>query len=442
MLFPETLRFRFQLGGRAYLLTHRLGLVQGKLVPFADAQHAGTFLRPLLQDEAALDRLRRQLGTDAGGGKELEDQELLELVATGLARLKLSLWRVEHTLSPKGQKVLNRFHQKLEQKMQLQVRDLVNPDVETIEGQPYLKKISPETVLDALKDMFMDLPLGDSSIGRELIEVLAATPLGRGRDLSTLSPRELSGQLGDQAQDWIREKVQNLREDKPALFWSLAAGALVAAGALTYAQGTDLLKKVGVKPEIKHEFFDGAVTTKGSLEFGPELSDPKAKVDVRGRTPLAGGTLEAGGGTTLSGKDFGHLRPEEYHADALYRRGATTVRGSANFDGDGDLQRMGVSGSHTWKDVGSLNSLTATGGYERNFVTGSERITGGVKGVADAYNFSVRGAHDLSTGGSSIIGDFGRNIGDSGRVSAFVEQQFGGPSGSSTAAGILFSIRF
>jgi hypothetical protein len=289
--------------------------------------------------------------------------------------------------------------------------------------------------------MFMDLPLGDSSIGRELIDVLGSTSVGQGRDLANLSPKELVGQVGDQAQEWLKDKLERTREDHPALFWGMAAGALVAAGALTYSQGTDLLGKVGVKPEIKHSFFDGALTTKGSLTFGPELSDPELKADVRGKKRLAGGTLEGGGGGTFAGEDFGHLKPTEFHADAMYRRGTSTVRGAANFDGDGDIQRFKASGSHTWKNVGSLNSLTATGGYDRNFVTGSERITGGLSGAADTYNFSVRGAHDLSNGASSVVGDFGKTF-DRGRVSAFVEQSFGGPNGSSTAAGILFSISF
>lgn len=442
MMFPETLRFRFSLSGRDYLLTHRIAFVRGTRVGFADAQQAATMLRPLATDEAALDRLRRQLGQEATGGRELETADLLELVAGGLARGKISLWSVDATLSPKAQKVLDKFHQRLGKEMQVTARDLVNPNVETLEGQPYLKKIPPERVLDALQEMFMDLPLGDSSLGRELIDVLSATPAGRGRDLANLSPRELAGQVGDQAKDWFKDKLERTREDHPALFWGLAAGALVAAGALTYSEGTDLLGKVGVKPEIKHSFFDGALTTGGSLTFGPELSDPELKVDARGKTELAGGTLEGGGGATFAGEDFGHLRPTEYHADALYRRGTTSVKGAASFDGEGDIQRLTAGASHTWKDVGSLDRLTATGGYDKNFVTGSERITGGLTGVADTYNFSVRGAHDLSTGASSVIGDFGKDFDNGGRVSAFVEQQFGGPSGSSTAAGILFSISF
>ncbi|MBW2524306.1 MAG: hypothetical protein JRI23_09035 [Deltaproteobacteria bacterium] len=441
MIFPETLRFRFQLGGRDHLLAHRIAFVRGKRVGVADEQQAATLLRPLSQDPAALDRLRRQLGHEATGGRELEDAELIALVATGLARGKVSLWALDATLSPKAQKVLDRFQQQMQKEMQMTARDLVNPNVETIEGQPYLKKIPPERVLDALQDMFMDLPLGDSSIGRELIDVLGATSVGRGRDLANLSPRELAGQVGDQAKDWIKDKIERTREDHPALFWGMASAALVAAGALTYSEGTDLLGKVGVKPEIKHSFFDGALTTGGSLTFGPELSDPELKADVRGKTKLAGGTLEGGGGATFAGEDFGHLEPTEYHADAMYRRGTTSVRGAAQFDGDGDIQRFTASGSHTWKNVGDLNTLTATGGYDKNFVTGSERITGGLRGAADTYNFSVRGAHDLSTGASSVIGDFGKDF-EHGRVSAFVEQSFGGPNGSSTAAGILFSISF
>lgn len=441
MLFPETLRFRFNLGGRDYVLSHRIAFVRGSRLHFVDADQARVRLRTLGQDEAALVRLRRQLGQEATGGRELEWDELLDLLANGLAEGRVALWSVDATLSPKAQQVLDDFQTRIQNEMQMSARDLVNPNVETIEGQPYLKQIPPERVLDALQEMFMDLPLGDSSIGRELIDVLGSTAVGRGRDLANLSPRELAGQVGDEAQDWLKDKLERTRADHPALFWSMAAGALVAAGALTYAQGTDLLGKAGVKPEIEHSFFDGAVTTRGSLTFGPELSDPEAKADVRGRTDLAGGRLEAGAGATFAGEDFGDLHPTEYHADALYRRGGTTLRSAANFDGDGDLQRLRASGSHTWKDVGSLNSLTASGGYDHNFVTGSERITGGLRGAADTYDFTVRGAHDLSTGASSVAGDFGKTF-DRGRVSAFVEQQFGGPNGSSTAAGILFSISF
>ena len=261
----------------------------------------------------------------------------------------------------------------------------------------------------------------------------------RCRDLASLSPRELGDQLKERAQEWLEAKVEETKKEHPVLFWSTAVAALVGAGALTYAKGTELMKQLGVDPEVDHDFFGGKLSAKGSVSFGPKLKDPEVSYDLR--TRLADGKVELGGGSTFAGDDFGHLSPTEHHLDATLRHGESTLRGSVGLDGDGDVQRYGVDGSHTFTEVGSLDRLTLTGGYERDLVTDSERITGGVKGVAKTWDFSVRGAHDLSSGGSSVIGDFGKQIGP-GRLSGFVEQQFGGPNGSDTRAGILFSVRF
>ena len=254
-----------------------------------------------------------------------------------------------------------------------------------------------------------------------------------------MSPNELKDELGDQAKDWIKTKIDKTREEHPALFWSTATAALVGAGALTYAKGTEILEKAGVKPELKKNFFDGKLRTKTGVEFGPKLSDPRIRLDAS--TRFAGGKIEVGGGTTLAGEDFGSLKPSEFHLNGTLRHGNTTLNGSVDLDGGGSIDRFGVNGSHTWTDVGSLDKLTLAGGYDRNLVTGSEEITGGLRGVARTYDFNVRGSHELSNGSSSVMADVGMDVGG-GRLSAFADHSWGGPRGSDTKAGVMFTIRF
>jgi len=437
---PGNAPFKFQLRGYNYALTDRLQLMVGDRMAFVDVTQANLLLQQLLHDPPTLERLRRALAEEIPAEAVLNDHAFLERVATQLVQRTLVLWRLEPVRSERLDKLLRRFHQRIESGMQMSARDLMNPNVETIEGHPFLKKIPPEKILDELKELFLDMPLGETPLGRQLCEWLGNTPLGAGRDLASLSPRELGDQLKEQAEAWLKDKLEETKRDHPAIFWSSAVAALIAAGALTYSQGTELLEQFGIKPEYEHDFFGGKLSVKGQARFGPELSDPELKVDVR--TRLADGRLELGGGSTFAGKDFGHLRPTEHHLDARWRQGRSTLGGSVNLDGDGDLQRYGVDGSHTFQNVGPMDRLSVMGGYERNLVTDSERITGGVKGVAETWDFSVRGAHDLRSGGSSVIGDFGKRIGDSGRLSGFVEQTFGGPTGSDTRAGVMFSISF
>ncbi|MBW2453949.1 MAG: hypothetical protein JRI68_05550 [Deltaproteobacteria bacterium] len=436
---PGNAPFKFQLRGYNYALSDRLQLMVGERMVFIDVDQATLLLQDLLLDPPTVERLRRALAEEIPAEAVLNDHAFLERVATQLMQRTMVLWKLEPVRSERLDKLLRRFHQRIESGMQVSARDLLNPNLDTIEGHPFLKKIPPEKVLDALKELFMDMPLGDTALGRQLCDWLADTPAGRGRDLASLSPRELGDQLADQAKEWLETKLEETKQDHPVLFWSSAVAALIAAGALTYAQGTEMLEQFGIKPEYEQDLFGGKLIAKGGVSFGPQLQDPEVKLDLR--TRLADGKVELGGGSTFAGEDFGHLRPTEHHFDAKLRHGASTLRGSANLAGDGDLQRYGVDGSHTFKQVGPLDRLSVMGGYERNLVTDSERITGGVKGVAKTWDFSVRGAHDLQSGGSSVIGDFGKQVGP-GRLSGFVEQQFGGPSGSDTRAGILFSISF
>ncbi len=439
MPLPGNAPFKFQLRGYNHALTDRLQLMVGTRMVFIDLPQATMLLQQLLLDPPTVERLRRAMVTEVPAVSVLNDHAFLDEIGQQLVRGSLVLWRLDPIRSERLDKLLKRFHQRIEAGMQVSARDMMNPNLDTIEGHPFLKKIPPEQLLGALKDLFMDMPLGESSLGRELCDLLSDLPGSRGRDLASLSPRELGDQLKDRAQEWLETKLDETKKEHPAVFWSMAVAALVGAGALTYAKGTELMKQLGIKPEYGHDFFGGKLSARGAVNFGPELKDPEVSYDLR--TRLADGKVELGGGSTFAGEDFGHLRATEHHLDAKLRHGTSTLRGSANLDGDGDLQRYGVDGSHTFKEVGSLDRLTLTGGYERNLVTDSERITGGVKGVAKTWDFSVRGAHDLSSGGSSVIGDFGKQVGP-GRLSGFVEQQFGGPNGSDTRAGILFSIRF
>ena len=440
MGFTGNTPFRFQLAGRDYALTDRLYSAQGTKLSFHDALGVEQFFHQLLPDAAAVDRLRRWVATDPGRSQDLDDHRLVDDVAHQVASGALTVWRLGSASSEKAAKVMERFHERIEREMSMSAPDLLDPGIQSVEGHPALKQIPPEKMKDALVELFIDMPLGESDVGRELCEVLADTPLGRGRDLAALSPRELGAELQKEAKDWLKGKVDSLRKEQPALFWSLAAAAFVGAGALVYTQGTGVAAKLGVKPEAEQSLLDGKLKLREGVGFGPELSDPKLRLDATGR--LANGQVELGAGTTLAGKDVGHIKPEEVHASATLRRDGTTASGTIGLGGDGTVQRYGVSASHTWTNVGPVDQLTASSAYQRDLVTNSETLTGGIVGKSGTLDFSLSGQHDFVSGSSKLVGDVGKKIGDSGRLSAFVEQEIGGPKGSDTRAGVLFSIRF
>lgn len=429
---------RFTVAGREYVLTDRLHSAQGTAVVFHDALQAELFFHQVLDDAASLERLRKWVGTDPGRCQDLDAHRLVDDVAQAVSTGTLTLTRLSPDTSAKGQKVLERFHERIERSMTMTARDLLNPNVQPIEGHPGLKQIPPEQLKDALVDMFLDLPLGDSDLGREFAEVLQSTAVGSGRDLMSLSPRELGSQVANDAKEWAKDRVDRLRKEHPAVFWSLATAAFVGAGALVYSQGTGIAAKVGFKPEFEQKLADGKVVLKEKVELGPKLTDPKLSLDAT--TKLADGHLDLSAGATAGGSDFGHLKMQEYRGSATLREGGTSLTGSGTLDGEGQLQRYGVSASHTWSNAAG-DRLTATGSYQRDLVTNSELLTGGISGKSGAWDYSVTGSHDFVNDATKVTGDIGRKVGDSGRLSGFVEQTWG-PSGNDTRAGIMFTLSF
>jgi hypothetical protein len=83
-----------------------------------------------------------------------------------------------------------------------------------------------------------------------------------------------------------------------------AAGAL----AIGYAQGTDALRDLGIRPELSTRVFDGARLRLG-LDAGPRFSNPALHVGLSGQTQLDNGTVLRGAlQTRLSGSGVGETR--------------------------------------------------------------------------------------------------------------------------------------
>lgn len=408
----------FTKAGRRYkLLVRPRRPLGGAEVGFSDRSAALSFLRGCAAARVFRDCLARLDPTVGQKVGKLTDQQLLEEIATALINgtmvlvelgppgagaqvaqhplnpvnqlLNLSLPQLgrqaglipdvsldELGLSEKGQQVSRKYLSRLEQMTQVRVRDLFDPKLETVEGFPFLKKIDQDQALGWAKDYMLDLPLGDTGIGRSLGGAFGLDDAQLG-----LSPKELGQELGDEVKGW----VDDLRDDHPALFYGGATLAAVGAGALTYSQGSKYLELVGAN-KYSQELFGDRVKLDGKFSFGPEFSDLSGSLTAREKL---------GKGLSLWQK----------------------VEGGGESFGDLDLTKFGAGA-----DYDITKGLSMGAGYEKDRVTGSELIKSYLGGKSGSTTYRLESQHGL--GGDRGAGGLGGLGGGDHRVSGYVGKQF------------------
>lgn len=238
---------------------------------------------------------------------------------------------------------------------------------------------------DAARDLLMNLPIGQlapeaqSSLGSLLADQLPA-----GTDLRSLTLNDLR----DAGRDAAKALLHDLKDEHPSTFYGLAAGALALVGVVGATQGSDGLRKLGIRPQVQTKLFGDAVRLKVEAQFGPGFSNPGATVGLSGKVG-ASGTLSAD--ATVDGSGF--VRGGVEYA---LRRDDLSLSANARFDASG-VTSVGVNGS--WQP---RPDLTLSGSATHDFVADRTQVGADVSWkVRQNVDLALSASHD-SRGDSRV----------------------------------------
>ncbi len=232
----------------------------------------------------------------------------------------------------------------------------------TLEGMP-LSATQQTQLKNAAVDLLQDLPVG--FLAPEFMAKVQSK-LNRAhlttRDLPTTKLRDLGSIGGDIAQSLI----DGLKKKSPATFYSLAASAAVAAGYVAYSQGSDALKKLGVKPEFSQSLFNHHLNAKVSAEWQAKFRDFKAQGSLDATLPTKNaGTFSAGlsvdSKAGFTGANLGYT----------YRREHWSLSARTNFNDKGFASSR-VDGEFHQGPVSATSSLSFV---QTGFDAASARVT-------------------------------------------------------------------
>jgi hypothetical protein len=204
-------------------------------------------------------------------------------------------------------------------------------------------------VKKALTNLLREMPIG--ALAPEMTDALGELMRGRGMSTAGLESKRLRD-LGDIGGDAVKQMVENLKDEKPAVFYGLAAGLATAVGAVAYTQGTDA---IGIKPEFKTKFFNDQFIAKVRAEWGPKFADPKITTRLEhhgtlniGDTPFS---TTLGVGVVAQGKTFKDLEATGLELSGsmygvLNNGGQLAISGHAIGSAGNGLEQVTLSGAY------------------------------------------------------------------------------------------------
>ncbi len=218
----------------------------------------------------------------------------------------------------------------------------------------------------ALTGLVSELPVG--ALSPRLTELLSETMREHGVSATGLEAKRLRD-LGKPGGELIKAMVEELRNERPAVFYGMAVGLAGAVGVVGYTQGTDALASLGLRPELKTTFFNDHLVAKVRAEWGERFSDPKltTRLEHHGTITMGGTTwtTATGLGVVLQGSTFKNLEAHGFELSGsmtgvLQNGGTLGVSSTAIGDPTHGLERVTVSGAYLndpWSAGASVSYL-------------------------------------------------------------------------------------
>jgi hypothetical protein len=246
----------------------------------------------------------------------------------------------------------------------------------------------------AFRDLLSNLPIGVLGPRVEGSLESALSALGQDRDLSSVR----LGDLGDVGGDAAKALIDELKQERRGAYNTLVGVAAAGAVAIGYTQGTDALRKLGVRPELSTRLFDGQARLRLGVDAGPRFSNPALTVGLSGQTQLDNGAVLRGAvHTRIAGGELGQTRV----SGSVSTPSGLDVTGEARFEGN--LKPLDLTLSATQRYDGW--NLGASASYSFQNDTFSSALSAGrtfdVVRERD-LDLQIRGSFDNQ--GNSYIG--------------------------------------
>lgn len=264
---------------------------------------------------------------------------------------------------------------------------------------------------DAAGDYFSNLPFG--ALKDNVQNVIKGSLDNLGGDTSNIETTKLKD-LGDIGADIAKNFAQDLREDSPVAFYSIAGAGVAAVGAVAYTQGSDALENLGIKPEFSHDFGRTELSVRGEWDAKFENSVIGAHVARTFGQHKVGVGAEYGGGDfnpSLSyAFDGDHLDFSSYvtfgdvttgKADLRYNNGSDlSIVGKAAFgENIDDFARIGA----TYK-IDDAQTITGSAGYLFDSDTFDASIGYSFQPKNTDFDLQIRAGHNSDAGSHAGIG--------------------------------------
>ncbi|MCB9643460.1 MAG: hypothetical protein H6728_10350 [Myxococcales bacterium] len=262
---------------------------------------------------------------------------------------------------------------------------------------------------DATKELFMSMPIG--ALSPSATAELKGFLQGQGMSTDNLETKTL-GDLGKVGGDLAKKWANDLKDNSPGVYYGALAAGAAAVGAYGYLEGSDSLKKLGIKPEFKTDFFNKQLSVKAEGMWGKRFSDPNIRADINGRVNLNPLTLRIS-----SSIDARKLEDTQLGLGARLGDDKRYLDVQANGSIDG-LKDVAVSGRWTTDHV----TARASANFDDSF-----NLQNGEVGLSTRFNDSLTTDMDLKFGPNWEPASMGGSLSyerDKFRLSAGVRHDF------------------
>jgi hypothetical protein len=304
------------------------------------------------------------------------------------------------TVDAHAEAALARFQVEVERILRLDAAGLSSPRA-PLGDHSALTPDQQKELQRALRLLVKELPVG--VLAPPLVDLLKSGMSARGMSLEGLETRPLKD-LGDIAEDVAKSIVDDFRKERPAGFYALAVSAAGALGTWSVLEGSDVLRKVGIRPEVKLKLFDKRLQLRAGAEWEARLKNPNVHVGLETRVPVTFGSQQLTGTLGVlahaKGPTFGDLEANGFSlssslAGTLTSGAAVSVRADTFFRAS-QLESLAVTGSYA-KDAAFVG-LSATWLEDPRRFVGS--LSAGYRPSRDV-DLYVQGTKD-SDGGSYV----------------------------------------
>ncbi len=299
----------------------------------------------------------------------------------------------------KGEIVMDQFSRDLERRMRISARDMARGDYTAIEGLPGYKEIDASQVQRLFRKAMERMPIGELPFGEELVGLLGNLPGTEGLDIASLSYKDLSRELRDNAKEAFEARYGEFI-DEHKIELGVTTFAAVTGLRAASPEAAKLMDQLHIRIRAwKVESDDGRLSTTGRLSYRDAHILPDLDLQARAHTPFGDHTtLRASIDATLSleGDEHytatatlgAHYTNDPYWADAAarYELGTDTLRTSLKAgyaDPDSSLRWSGGLDT-TFGDGVALGDASGRGTLHLDLGQDLD-FGGGVKGYWGAY---------------------------------------------------------